>query len=419
MSFYVDRLANAQLMQKIDEVEHLLGNLDSDAAARAQSDVPGGLERLGAVLEYATTVIGVAEPELISQHQINLIAETLDLLVDRIHRFVASEFGWSEPDGVADTVLDQLSQWPHAGGIPPSEVKDAASRFRRSAGRLISNLERDAATVREQIAEQRASAEDLQAKTNETRSVADAEIESLKAVIEEQKARLEEAIRTNQGQFSEAQERRVTEFRDQLTEFEGRMAELQSQAAETLKSQHARLEQDIDGAHTEIQERLHEAEQIVGAIATTGTIGGFQREARLQRKTADWLRVAALATAAVAAGLAIWGVIHASKDADGTEIAAKALASFVFFGIAGYLATQSAKHREREERAQRLELELAAFGPFINDLPDEKQNDLVEKLADRIFGHEPPPSKTEGNGITEENVSLFSQIATIVRNSGH
>ena len=419
MSIYEDRLANAQLMQKIAEVEHLLGNLDSDAAARAQSDVLGGPERLGSVLEYATTVIGASEPELISQQQINLIAETLDLLGDRIHRFVASEFGWAEPDGVADTLLDQLSQWPHAGGIPPSEVKEAASRFRRSAGMLLSKLEADAVAVRDQIAEQRASAEELQARTDEIKSARDAEIESLKAVIEEQKGRLEEAIRTNQGQFSEAQERRVTEFRDQLTDFEGRMAELQSQAAEALKSQEARLEQDINSAHTEMQEKLAEAEHIVGAIATTGTIGGFQREARSQRKTADLLRVAALATAAVAAGLAIWGVIHASKGADGAEVAAKALASFVFFGIAGYLATQSGKHRDREERAQRLELELAAFGPFINDLPDEKQNDLVEKLADRIFGHEPSPSRGGGNGITEENVSLFSQIATIIRNSGH
>jgi hypothetical protein len=46
MSIYEDRLANAQLMQKIAEVEYLLGNLESDVAARAQSDVPGGPERL-------------------------------------------------------------------------------------------------------------------------------------------------------------------------------------------------------------------------------------------------------------------------------------------------------------------------------------------------------------------------------------
>lgn len=417
MSIYDDRLANAALMQKIGEVEKRLNDLNSEAADRAREQAPGGPERLGAVLEQATAVIGIAKPELLSQGQINQMAETLDLLGQRIQGFEANEYPWSEVDGVADTLLDRLSTWPHAGGIPPDEVKEAASRFRRSAGMLLANLEAEASAVREQIGQQQTIADELRAKTDETKSAADNEIESLRTVIEEQKARLDEAIRANQGQFSDAQERRVTEFRDQLTEFEARMAQLQSQATDTLKSQEARLEEDIDGAHTEIQEKLDEAERIVGAIATTGTVGGFQREAGSQKETADKLRVGALATAAVAAVIAIVGVVHASTGGNGTDVAAKALASFVFFGIAGYLATQSGKHRDREERAQRLELELAAFGPFINDLPEEKQNDLVEKLADRIFGHE-PPSKDGGNGITGEQVSVFGQIAAILRNSG-
>jgi hypothetical protein len=419
MSHYEDRFSNALLMQKIGEVEHRLSNLDSEAGDRAHEQVPGGPERLGAVLEQATAVIGIAKPELISQGQINQIVETLDLLGTRIQQFEANEFAWSEVDGVADTLVDRLSGWPHAAGIPPDEVKEAASRFRRSAGMLLSNLEADALAVRTQIQEQQETADELQAKTAETKTATDAEIESLRAIIEEQKGRLEEAIRTNQGQFSEAQERRVTEFRDELTEFEGRMNALQTQSTEALKSQEARLEQDIDTAHTEIQEKLDEAERIVGAIATTGTVGGFQREAGSQKQTADRLRVAALATAAVAAIVAILGVIHASNGGNGTDVAAKALASFVFFGIAGYLATQSGKHRDREERAQRLELELAAFGPFINDLPEDKQNDLVEKLADRIFGHEPTSSAgNDGNGVTEEQLTMLSQLLTLFKAAG-
>lgn len=417
MSVYDDRLNNALLQQKIGEAEERLSNLNTEAADRAQEQFPGGPERVGAVLEQATAVVGIAKPELLSQGQINQMAEALDLLGQRIQSFEANEFQWSEVDGVADTLLDRLSGWPQAGGIPPEEVKEAASRFRRSAGMLLSNIEAEAQAVRAQIQDQQTIADELRAKTDETKSSADAEIESLRAVIEEQKARLDEAIRANQGQFSEAQERRVTEFRDELTEFENRMTELQSRATETLKSQEARLEEDIDGAHTQIQEKLDEAERIVGAIATTGTIGGFQREAGSQKETADRLRLAALLTAGVAAVIAILGVVHASNGGNGADVAAKALASFVFFGIAGYLATQSGKHRDREERAQRLELELAAFGPFINDLPEEKQNDLVEKLADRIFGHE-PPSKDGGNGITGEQVSVFGQIAAILRNSG-
>jgi hypothetical protein len=115
--------------------------------------------------------------------------------------------------------------------------------------------------------------------------------------------------------------------------------------------------------------------------------------------------------------LAILGVIHAQRSTgDTTDVLAKGLASFVFFGIAGYLATQSGKHREREERARRKELELAAFGPFIDELPPEKQETLVEKLADRMFGHELPAADA-GDGLTKENVSVLGQIASILRGS--
>jgi hypothetical protein len=418
MSLYDDRLSAALIPQKTAEVERRLDDMSINNASRADDEVEGGRERLASVLEHATTVTGTADPELISSQQITDVAGSLDRLGEMVSSFESGEFPWTEVDGVLDGLLDHLSRWPHAGGIPPSEVKEAASRFRRSAGQQLAGLEAEIQGLRHQVTGQHEITTDSQARSEEALASATAQVEALKAAIEEQKGRLEEAIRTNQGQFSEAQERRVGEFRDQLTEFEGRIAAFETGSKELLKESEARLDEDISDANKKMQDQLEEAERIVGVIATTGTVGGFQREAGSQKQTADWLRVGALLAGLAAAGLAIWGVVHAAgHSGDSADIAAKALASFVFFGIAGYLATQSGKHRDREERARRRELELAAFGPFINDLPEEKQDALVEKLAERIFGHE-PPSQEGGNGITEENVSMFGQIAAILRSAG-
>jgi hypothetical protein len=416
MSIYEDRLSNALLTQKISEVEQRLSNLDPDAADRAQNSVPGGPERLGAVLEFATTVIGAADPELISQSQISQVAETLDHLEDRIQRFVAAEFEWPEVDGATDTLLDRLSAWPHAGGIPPAEVKEAASRFRRSAGMLLANIESDLTGVRDQVGEQQERAVELQAASEKAIAAADEQVGTLTSTIDEQKARLEEALKSNSEQFTDSQERRVEKFGEQETELQGRIAAVEGEAKQTFQEAEARYSQQMREAEERVQDHLDEAERIVGAIATTGTIGGFQQEANRQKSTADLLRNLALGAAVVAAGIAIWGVIHhaTNSDSNATDLGAKALASFVIFGIAGYLATQSGKHRDREERARRRELELAAFGPFIDDLPEEKQQLLKENLAERIFGHE-PPSSSGGEGLTGEDVSVVAQLFKVFR----
>lgn len=418
MSIYEDRLSNALVTQKIGEVEQKLSDLDPDTAERAQSDVPEGPQRLSAVLEYATTVIGAADPELLSQGQINQVAEVLDHIGDRIARFIASEFGWAEVDDAADSLLDRLASWPYAGGIPPTEVKEAASRFRRSAGMLLANLESDLADVQRQTVEQQERIAELEAASDKAVAAADEQVGSLTTTVDEQKARLEEALKSNSEQFTDSQERRVEKFGEQETELQSRIAAVETEAKERFGQAETRYTEQMREAQEQAQDHLTEAERIVGAIATTGTIGGFQIEADRQKQTADWLRRYALIAGAFAAGIAVWGVIHHAQNnnSDATDLGAKALASFVLFGIAGYLATQSGKHRDREERARRRELELAAFGPFIDDLPPEKQELLKEKLADRIFGHE-PPSSNGGEGLTSENVSVVGQLFSIFRSN--
>jgi hypothetical protein len=254
---------------------------------------------------------------------------------------------------------------------------------------------------------------EIRVTSDEARNASSTHLDDLTNTVNEQKARLEEAIRSNQEQFSQAQETRVREFGEQAAELEARVTQTESESKEKFSEIENRLEEELTETRGTLNERLADAQRIVGAIATTGTIGGFKKEADSQKTTADVFRGLAVLAGLGAVVLAILGVVHASRSTgDTSDVLAKGLASFVFFGIAGYLATQSGKHRDREERARRRELELAAFGPFIEDLQPEKQEELVAKLADRMFGHE-PPSDSDGNGITEENVSVVGQLFSI------
>ena len=57
---------------------------------------------------------------------------------------------------------------------------------------------------------------------------------------------------------------------------------------------------------------------------------------------------------------------------------------------------------------KRRQLELTAFGPFIDDLEPSRYR---EKVADRAFGRSGEP----GEALTESSVLLFGRPAEIIR----
>jgi hypothetical protein len=410
MSVYEDRFNEAKLPQRITEVEQRLGNLDEATLDRTTE---GGVARVQAALDKASVVVGISDPVLVSPPRLQRLVEVLDGLRNTLDEFQAEALTFENVDGATDELIEQLARWPAGSGIPADEVKEAASRFRRSAAQQLVALENEASGTQAKLAELQSQLDEIRTRSEEAANSSSARVEELTNTVNEQKGRLEEAIRSNQEQFSKAQEERVARFGEQTADLETRIGQVENESKQRLSEIEGRLEEEVSSAQETLNDHLADAQRIVGAIATTGTVGGFQQEADSQLKTADRFRMLAVIAGLGAVALAVWGVVHAGQTSgDSTDVLAKALASFVFFGIAGYLATQSGKHRAREERARRRELELAAFGPFIADLPPDKQQELVAKLADRMFGHE-PPGDGDGNGITEENVSVVGQLFSI------
>ena len=416
MSRFEDRLEEARLGDRVTKAESALGELSQERREPAERDFPDGLERIGKSLEYATVVTGAADPDLITQGMIDGVGPQVDEIASQLIAFESAGdiANFQQAEAHAESLIGALSQWPHSGGLPPGEVREAASRFRRSAGQQLSGLESEIGALDQRIGELKEQLNEATEGSQAQREAAEQRLAELQAEIQLQRQRLDETIQQHQAQFSEAQERRVEQFATQLKELEGRIAaneqETGTKLAALVEHTQNRAEELVQG----LQAELAEAQRIVGAIATTTIIGGFQIEAKDQRKTANTLRYAALAAALAAAGLAVWAIIHAqSNSTTVAQVLAKGLGSVVFAGIAGYLATQSGHHRDREERARRRELELAAFKPFIEDLEPDKRQQAIEHLAERIFGQEPPGGS--GEALTKENISLLAKVVDLVR----
>lgn len=132
-------------------------------------------------------------------------------------------------------------------------------------------------------------------------------------------------------------------------------------------------------------------------------------------KQADRWRVVTVALALLALVPVVWAVVSTVSGDPGVLSAITKLgAGVVLGGVASYCARQSSRHRMREEEARGLEMDLVAFGPFIEDLPVEARQEARTALVAKIFGRSYAQSDSSQPSISSEHVSVLGQLADIL-----
>jgi hypothetical protein len=290
-----------------------------------------------------------------------------------------------------------------------------------SANRLLSanaQLEPQLSESDESAAEILSRLNGIQGEIENRKSQIDAQLGELGGTIDQQRGRLDQAIENNQKQFSEAQERRNEEHRQLLSDAEARTTDLEKQLKgefdEAVSGTHVRAEETLNA----LQRELVKAQEITSFVGGTSTAAGYGKEANAQKRIADGLRWLAIFFGLLAAGLAVWAVIHAEQQSNPplSVVLAKAVGSLVFAGLAGYVATQSGHHRLREEQARRRELDLLALPAFIATLPEEEKEEITGQVASKLFLSQ----ATTSNGIPEaalnkESISLIGLLLDAIR----
>ena len=90
----------------------------------------------------------------------------------------------------------------------------------------------------------------------------------------------------------------------------------------------------------------------------------------------------------VLSGLLIYTIWDISSDTfDWTKSLVRILAAAALSYPATYAARESSKHRKLENLNRKAELELAAINPFIELLPEQKKQEIKEKLVEKYFGN--------------------------------
>ena len=255
------------------------------------------------------------------------------------------------PDSYADALVESLALLPVTRKEIERRVRLAAEAVHASTAERLDTLRLAVEAEAERV---RGLGSDLEQWSAQARE------------LDEHHARQREA-------FADGEHRRDAAFAAQLEEFRTALAGAQQEAADEVAAHVA-----------EIRRMQEESANLVGAIGLEATADFYRRHGRRQQRAAEVLRGLAVLGALGAVAIALAGTLVADPTAE--SLVSGVFAALLLAALAAYLAHQSARHRAREEHAAAVQLELAAFGPFIEPLSAQRRDDERAAMARKLFG---------------------------------
>ncbi|MCG9899084.1 MAG: hypothetical protein MH132_03705 [Hydrotalea sp.] len=222
-------------------------------------------------------------------------------------------------------------------------------------------------------------------------------------------------------------EAKETDIQSLNTQFQNEFSALKIKANQDIETDRNRFRQEIDSEkkiyRDEIDElkatidtdttdlinslntKLEEAKKIVNVIGNVGVTGNYQLIANEHKKAANLWRWITIAFMSAFSGLLIWTIIDLSSEGfDWLKSLIRIIAAAALSYPATYAARESTRHRKLETINRTAELELASLSPFIELMPETKQQAIREKLVDKYFGN--GSSDTITKTSEDESVSI-------------
>jgi len=243
MTEYNDHFNEARLLGQIDAVEGLLGQLSEEQVETLEAEKPDQFPRLQAQLPRLRQAVDGADPLCVTTELVDRTRDALASVAGGLQGFVDSG-GVESLQGIrnwTEELARAIGEWPQPSTLPSSDVREVASRFRRSAGQQLRGLSKDFKEIEEQVGGIKTQVDQRASEIGDAQNNLESRVTELQATIDQQRGRLDEAIERYQEQFSEAQERRIDEFRKELSRLEASSAATQADADSQLKKGSPRL----------------------------------------------------------------------------------------------------------------------------------------------------------------------------------
>lgn len=406
--------------------------------AAREHDAPVLLPRLEPALEFVGALLASADTALVTPPMLDELNEAVQQISSALTPFKDNTDFEQLPtiqSGVEALLNRSLRMAPAIGVWAKTDARKVAAQLGEASSEKTRQLQQQASDLQgqlNQLKEQADQASDSMKTTAEERvKELEGQLDTLKTEAEAERARVQQAIDSFETQFKseqEARDARFEEIKQELaTKAEDAVEAFKTSGSEALGE--AKTEADTAVANLEyeskkvmdfLSEKKQEAIDMVDTAATSTTAGAFKTEAEEQKEEADQWRRNAIIGGAVAVLVALAAVVLAVGEWGGGTalIVAKVTAVTLLLGIAGYAAEQSGQHRRREQRARRLYMQMVAFKPFSEPLPEAERNTVRKEFIERMFvGDSGEDHKGDDAKLSDENLSVLLKFIDAVRSS--
>lgn len=427
MPDHSQRVLQHPVVQALDTLKASL----ADAEARASED-PTALDligRLDAIREHARSTLTTAEPVLVTDQVLGAALPVVQRMNAHVTTFSNGTGipGLQNAMGEADNLLGTVSR------VPTLITGPRAATVTRALGAYHETVEQYTSATREAFTQ----AQTRLAQLATTIGGAEQRIAAMEgridAVIAQYQATFDSGQAQRQQTFDSTQAQRQQTFDSEManhrTEFNAIAQQLRNESASLIDSAKTHLAdttkalddaigqakaaatkaaKDVDAEYRSIADALKshlegrrgEADKLVGIIGERGVTSSYQQSANeARREMIVWHAVTVL----VLGGL-VWGVyaefVPALQNGWNWGIGgARLMIAVIATLLASYAATQAKLARDTMLRNRRREMDLAAIGPYLQPLPEEQQNQLRTRVADRYFAQEDGTPPANGSTI--------------------
>lgn len=362
--------------------------------------------------------------ELIGVDDLNFYQTALKYIADRLNLTIPSIVQESELNKISTELENALSQINsfvgnrNLGHITNSKnhIHSALTRIRNlplpfskndfNFSKNIANFEKIVqekySTIEEENEQLKSDFESVKSELKQTKE----ELERFEKVLEQKEAELNnlnDSFKTNfdniKSSATQNYEQDRETFKDEFDEEKNKL----TQEVELLKKS---IDNGTYDLVKKLEEKLEEAKKIVGVVSDKAVTGNYQNVANDNKTKADifrWIAISLMLLLSILLIYTIWDI--SGNTFDWTKSLVRILAAAALSYPATYAARESSKHRKLENLNRKAELELAAINPFIELLPEQKKQEIKEKLVEKYFGNNQNIISDHDEKV-DENVSI-------------
>ncbi|MCP4614571.1 MAG: hypothetical protein GY845_38310 [Planctomycetes bacterium] len=412
MPNWVERFEEHAIHNSISDMDEVLESVHPIA----QNDTSAledflRLQQVHVLVKKALTNV---DPVLVPIHPLDHLQQAYQTQINQLNNYESNQNVAHITKAVnqADGILLQLYQlYTITTPEDIQGIREYITSFRKSAQGNLVALNKETNELRESQTALTSNIEKMISDLNSQKDRIDSLVDQFQQTFDNdelQRRNQTESMRTEQANlFEQASDERQKSFQNQLDEQAQILTRFQQNQDQTCADFYDVQQQKASAFIDTLENLKADAEKLVNVISNTGMIGGYQRIANDEHRSALFWRVFTVGSMLGLIGFAIMA-FFATEDGDtdwGTVIT-RIFVAATFGILAAFCARQASQHWEAERKNRKMELELASIDPYLIKLPEEIRHSIKQDLAVRLFGQKESTGKKKNDETTGTSLDL-------------